>query len=64
MSSALKLVKNADIYAPEHIGKSDILICGDKIEKIVSKLEVYDALSDVQVIDAEGMKSDRSHVVL
>ncbi len=55
MSSTLKLIKNADIYSPEHIGKADILICGDKIEKIAPKIEDYDSLSDVQVINAEGM---------
>ena len=55
MNSTLKLIKNADIYAPEHIGKADILICGDKIERIAAKIEGYDTLSDVQVINAEGM---------
>ena len=23
-------VKNADLYAPEHLGKRDILICNDR----------------------------------
>ena len=55
MNSTLKLIKNADIYAPEHIGKADILICDDKIERIAAKIEGYDTLSDVQVINAEGM---------
>ena len=26
-----RLLKNGDVYAPEHIGKADILICNDKI---------------------------------
>ena len=28
------LVKNAAIYAPEYLGKKDLLICGGKIECI------------------------------
>ena len=27
------LVKNAEVYAPEYLGKKDVLICGGKIEK-------------------------------
>ena len=28
------LVKNAEVYAPEYLGKKDLLICGGKIECI------------------------------
>lgn len=31
-----RLLKNGDVYAPEHIGKADILICNDKIVDIAS----------------------------
>ena len=31
MKSSLKLIKNADIYAPEHLGINDILVGGEKI---------------------------------
>lgn len=30
----MKLIKNIDVYAPEHLGKKDVLIIGDKIAKI------------------------------
>ena len=30
----MKLIKNIDVYAPEHQGKKDVLIIGDKIAKI------------------------------
>ena len=28
------LVKNAEVYAPEYLGKKDVLICGRRIEQI------------------------------
>ena len=28
------LIRNADVYAPEHLGKQDILICNDKIAAV------------------------------
>lgn len=30
----IKLIQNIDIYAPEHLGKKDVLIIHDKIIKI------------------------------
>lgn len=30
----MKLIKNIDVYAPEPLGKKDVLILGDKIAKI------------------------------
>ena len=30
----IKLIQNIDIYAPEHLGKKDVLIIHDKIVKI------------------------------
>ena len=29
------LIKNAELYAPEHIGKRDILIGGGKIRSVI-----------------------------
>jgi len=50
----ITLIKNADVYAPEHIGKKDILIANGKIEKIADKIR----LSGVEFnkIDARGKK--------
>lgn len=28
------LIKNADVYAPEHLGIKDVLICGAQIEAV------------------------------
>ncbi|MBQ5814296.1 MAG: beta-aspartyl-peptidase, partial [Clostridia bacterium] len=51
----MKLIKNADIYAPEHLGLKDILICGNKIARIDDNIEGYDNLPDVDIYDARGM---------
>lgn len=47
------LLKNADLYAPQHLGINDVLICGDHIEKIGENLQ---GGSGCKVIDAEGRK--------
>jgi len=50
----LTLIKNADVYSPEHRGVCDILIVGEKIEKIAPKIELTGV--ECQTIDAEGRK--------
>ena len=52
----IKLIKNADVYAPEHLGKKDILIVGEKVCRIADKIEGYDALPEVEVFDLAGKK--------
>jgi len=51
----IKLIKNADIYAPEHLGKRDILIAGGKIQKIAESIELPEEIG-AEVIDAGGLK--------
>lgn len=46
------LIKNADVYAPEHIGTRDIFLAGGKIVAMAEKLDV--TLPDLEVIDAAG----------
>ena len=46
------LIKNADVYAPEHIGTRDLFIAGGKIVAMAEKLDV--TLPDLEVIDAAG----------
>ena len=55
MEKMIKLIKNANVYAPEHLGKRDILVCGDKIAEIAEHIEGYEGLESVQVLDACGM---------
>lgn len=48
----LTLIKNADLYAPAHLGKNDILLCGEKIAHVSKAIELNG--SYCHVIDAQG----------
>lgn len=45
------LIKGADVYAPEYIGKKDILVAGGKVEKMGENLPEYEGC---EVIDGTG----------
>lgn len=47
------LIKNADIYAPEHIGVQDILVVADKIVAVGKDLTVV--LPELETVDAKGL---------
>ena len=48
------LIKNADLYTPDHLGRRDLLICHDKIVQIAPSVDFeWEGLT---VIDAEGRK--------
>jgi len=49
----LKLLKNAEVYSPEYIGKNDVLITADKIGCIQENIELKTNL-EIETIDAEG----------
>lgn len=51
----IRLIKNADIYAPEHIGKKDILIADEKICAIEDCIEPS-GIPGLEVFDLEGKK--------
>ena len=46
------LIKNAEVYAPQYLGKRDVLICGGKIEYIAEEIAVPQI--PCAVIDAAG----------
>ncbi|KAF0204054.1 MAG: beta-aspartyl-dipeptidase [Bacteroidetes bacterium] len=50
----LTLIKNAEIYAPEKLGKTDILLAGGKIILLGENIELPERLS-AKIIDAEGL---------
>ncbi len=50
----LKLLKNANVYAPRPMGKQDILIAGEKILRMAPEIRDYDGLPDVEVFDIGG----------
>lgn len=50
------LLKNCDVYAPEHLGHNDILMLGGKIARIAPGIETGAGACPVEVIDVEGRK--------
>ncbi len=52
----IKLIKNAEVYAPAPLGKKDILVIADKVARIADKIEGYDGLQDVEKFDFRGKK--------
>ncbi|MGL5649292.1 MAG: beta-aspartyl-peptidase [Clostridium sp.] len=50
----IKIIKNAEVYAPEHLGKKDVVIVSDKIEGIYENIKVPEEFLTVEVIEAEG----------
>jgi len=49
------LFKNAQVYAPDYLGKKDVLVAGGKIEFISDTIDIPTSLG-VKVIDASGLK--------
>jgi beta-aspartyl-dipeptidase (metallo-type) len=48
----LKIIKNAEVYSPDYIGKKDILIAGEKIVAIEDNISI-----DKLVVDVHDMKN-------
>lgn len=47
------MIRNAEVYAPEYLGKQDVLICGGKVEWMAETLP--EMPGDCRVINGEGM---------
>ncbi len=47
------LIKNCEVYAPEHLGKKDVFVAGSKIVAIKDKIEAPKDL-DCEIIEGEG----------
>ncbi len=50
----IKIIKNANVYSPEPIGKCDILILDERIAHIDSNIPVPRGLGEVEVFDVRG----------
>lgn len=50
----IKIIKNANVYSPEPIGKCDILILNERIAHIDSNIPVPRGLGEVEVFDVRG----------
>ncbi len=51
----ISIIKNVEVYAPEYIGKKEILITGEKIVGVVNPGEVVLKGIDINEIDARGV---------
>ncbi|OTN76236.1 beta-aspartyl peptidase [Enterococcus sp. 8G7_MSG3316] len=51
----MKLIKQVDVYAPEHLGVKDILLSGDKILAIDDEIQIDVTGVEIAVIDGRGM---------
>ncbi|MRR32841.1 beta-aspartyl-peptidase, partial [bacterium] len=54
MNRMLKLIKNVDLYAPEPLGRNDILLAADKIAAIGSNLEPVVPGVEIETINGAG----------
>ena len=50
----MKIIKNVNVYAPEKLGKKELLIAGGKICQISDNLDIPENW-EVEVIDGEGL---------
>jgi beta-aspartyl-dipeptidase (metallo-type) len=63
----IKLIKNAQLYAPKYLGKKDLLFAGNKIVAISDNLDIYK--NDAEVWDAQnkivtpGLIDQHIHVI-
>lgn len=48
------LIKNIDVYSPTHLGKKDVLICGEKINLIEDNIDFNN--DKIKVIDGSSKK--------
>lgn len=51
---AIQLIKNAEVYAPQKLGKLDVLVAGGKIVAMAEEIDLQ-GLQDVEVTLADGM---------
>lgn len=52
----IKLLKNAEVYAPACLGKKDVLVIADKVVRIEDEITGYDGLPEVEIFDLTGKK--------
>ena len=62
----MKLIQNIDVYAPQHLGKKDVLMINDKIIKIkdAGSISADGFLSEAEMINGEGDVYKRQIVCL
>ena len=51
-----KIIKNANVFAPQPLGKKDILLCFDKIVAIEDSLDGVQLPGEVEILDVENSR--------
>lgn len=51
----IKIIKNAEVYAPKYLGKKQVVLVGDKVEGVYDNLEIPKNFVNITEIDGEGM---------
>ena len=52
----IKLIKNAEVFAPKYLGKKDVLVIADKIVRIEDHIDGYDNVPEAETFDFSGKK--------
>lgn len=52
----ITVIKNGEVYAPEYLGRKDIVIAGNKIHGIYDNVDITEKFLDINVIDATGKR--------
>ena len=62
----MKLIQNIDVYAPQHLGKKDVLTINDKIVKIkdAGSISAEGFLSETEIINGEGLLLTPGFIVM
>lgn len=55
MENMMELLKNCDVYAPEHFGKKDILVVGGRICMIEDDLSRFDGREGTHTMDMQNL---------
>jgi len=50
----ITVIKNGEVFAPNYLGKKDVVIAGGKIEAICENVTIPEGFLNIKVIDAEG----------
>jgi beta-aspartyl-dipeptidase (metallo-type) len=50
----ITVIKNAEVYSPDYLGKKTVVLAGGKIEGIFDNIDIPENFVNIKVIDAEG----------
>ncbi len=50
-----KLLKDCDVYAPHHLGRQDILVCGERIVHMAATIDAPHGIGSLEICDCAGL---------